>query len=139
MNVRCPVCEASFQKEDCEQVHIWNDSDIWRCPGCGLGIHEPDLVKNQIIDGSEMLDDLSMPLSKWSKSEIMKACQQNNNIDRRALPMLDRLSASDLKIFALRMHHVGVTGSQSDPARRRHTKFYALDVDNINNMWNRVQ
>ena len=68
------------------------------------------------------------PLTQWSKTEIIRACQ-GRGMPEASIEVLRRMSLEDVRATVLVLHDTRITGSHTDPWRTRHTRFWVVDYD----------
>lgn len=83
---------------------------------------QTDIPKGQV--------QLILPRSRWTKAIVLEQCR-SARVSRTALATLEKMNLDDILDMYLRYESTEITGSEWDSEKRRHTKFYSLDVDNI--------
>ena len=73
------------------------------------------------------------PLTQWSKTEIIRSCQENG-VPEDCIAILRRMSLPDIRGTTLIHHDTRVTGSKTDAERTRHTRFWVVDYDFVRGM-----
>lgn len=87
--------------------------------------------------GAESPDEAELPITYWSKARILEYCERSGNVKREAVEILRRMRLEDLRANALLYVGTTPTGNLFSDAKCRewrHTRFYSLDVANINLM-----
>ena len=91
--------------------------------------------------GAKKPEYAELPMKYWSKARILAYAKECKHIKDSAYEVLSKMGAEDLRSNAL--HYVGtaVTGKLDEYSRAedavikwRHTRFYGLDVVNINSL-----
>ncbi len=88
------------------------------------------------FNGIPMMDRLSeweLPKSRWTKGKVMEYCRMRDVPDK-AMKVLERMTLDDIRACFLVDVGTMITGSWTDEERRRHTKFYLLDLKSIRNL-----
>ena len=73
------------------------------------------------------------PRSRWSKSDIIENCRISG-VPEEALNALARIPLKDILDSFLIYAGTDLTGNESDPSKQRHTNFYRLNFERIENL-----
>lgn len=74
--------------------------------------------------------ELKLPKSKWTKTEILDACEQYGLSDSEMM-IVRGMKLNDLRDKFLMYEGTDITGNEYNVYQQRHTKFWSLDFEKI--------